>query len=221
MTSPSERPAPAYPAAEARSLPVLPVLLDGEPVERAERADAARNRAKLLDAASSLIRDRGAEHLTMEGVASAANVGKGTVFRRFGDRAGLLFAVIDKTEKEFQESFLFGPPPVGPGAPPVERLEAFGVTALRHLRCNMNLYVEADRNADRRYTSPARVVRERHITLLLRAAGVTGDLELLSNTLLSFLDPMATEHLLANRGRTLAELEGGWRDLVQRIARPA
>lgn len=209
-------PEPSSPT--ARPLPLLPVLLDGEPVER---ADAARNRAKLLDAASTLIRERGAEHLTMEGVASAACVGKGTVFRRFGDRVGLLFAVLDETEKALQQQFLFGPPPIGPGAPPVERLEAFGVAVLRHQIAHMNLYLEADRSADRRYGTPSRMVRERHITVLLREAGVRGDSELLSNTLQCFLDPTSLDHLLTNRGRTLAALEDGWRDLVARITRPA
>jgi AcrR family transcriptional regulator len=197
---------------------VLPVLLDGEP---AERADAARNRVKLLTAASSLIRERGAEHLTMEGVASAACVGKGTVFRRFGDRAGLLYAVLDETEKSLQQQFMFGPPPVGPGAPPVERLVAFGVATLRHQCDNMNLYVEADRSTDARYSAPSRMVRERHITVLLREAGVAGDLELLASALQGFLDPVSLDNLLTNRGRTRADLEDGWRDLVARITRPA
>ncbi|MFV2121511.1 TetR family transcriptional regulator, partial [Streptomyces sp. Act-28] len=52
------------------------------------RADAARNRARLLEAAARLAAEQGAANLTMEAVACAAQVGKGTVFRRFGDRSG-------------------------------------------------------------------------------------------------------------------------------------
>jgi AcrR family transcriptional regulator len=61
------------------------------------RADAARNRAALLAAATRLICERGVEAVSMEDVALAAGVGKGTVFRRFGDKAGLVQAVVDET----------------------------------------------------------------------------------------------------------------------------
>jgi hypothetical protein len=52
------------------------------------RVDAARNHARLLNAAARLARERGLKHLTMEAVATAAGVGKGTVFRRFGTAQG-------------------------------------------------------------------------------------------------------------------------------------
>lgn len=81
------------------------------------RADAARNRARLLEAAERLVAEHGAGALTMEAVAAAACVGKGTVFRRFGDRTGLLAALLDHSERKFQAALLSGPPPLGPGAP--------------------------------------------------------------------------------------------------------
>ncbi len=189
-------------------------LYDQDPTER---ADAARNRAKLLEAAAALIREQGAEHLTMDAVATAACVGKGTVFRRFGDRVGLLFAVLDQTEREFQNAFMFGPPPLGPDADPVTRLEAFGVESLRRLAADMNLYLEADQQASARYGAPPRKVRARHVSMLLRRAQVEGDVELLTETLLGTLDPAFVNHLLTNRGRTAEELESGWCDLVARI----
>jgi AcrR family transcriptional regulator len=54
-----------------------------------------------------------------------AGVGKGTVFRRFGDRAGLMGELISEYMRDFQDAFLTGPAPLGPGAPPAERLVAF------------------------------------------------------------------------------------------------
>ncbi|MDQ1022990.1 AcrR family transcriptional regulator [Streptomyces umbrinus] len=93
---------------------------------RGERADAARNRARLLEVAARLVAERGAEHVTMHEVAEAAGVGKGTLFRRFGDRDGLLLALLAEAEAEFQEAYTSGPPPLGPGAPARDRLEAFG-----------------------------------------------------------------------------------------------
>ncbi len=112
------------------SLPPLPMPRDraDEPLlqlgSRADadepclRADAARNRARLLEAAARLVEQHGAAGVTMEAVAVAAQVGKGTVFRRFGDRTGLLTALLDHSEKKLQAAFLAGPPPLGPGRRP-------------------------------------------------------------------------------------------------------
>src|ERR1700726_2677170 len=66
-------------------------------------------------------------HASMQAVATAAGVGKGTVFHRFGDRDGLTQALLDDYMRDFQDAFLHGPPPLGPGAPPDERLAAFVV----------------------------------------------------------------------------------------------
>ena len=79
-----------------------------------ERGDAARNRALLLDAARRLIAERGADAVTMDDIAAAAGVGKGTLFRRFGSRAGLMIVLLDEDERAEQQAFLFGPPPLGP-----------------------------------------------------------------------------------------------------------
>ena len=65
--------------------PDLPVLSEDPP----ERADAARNRGKVLAAAERLFAERGPSRVSMDAVAAEAGVGKGTLFRRFGDRAGL------------------------------------------------------------------------------------------------------------------------------------
>ena len=96
-----------------------------------ERGDAARNRALLLQAARGLVAERGADAVTMDDVAAAAGVGKGTLFRRFGSRAGLMMVLLDEDERASQQAFLFGPPPLGPDAPPMDRLVAFGRFAER------------------------------------------------------------------------------------------
>ncbi|MFJ6897245.1 hypothetical protein [Streptomyces hokutonensis] len=60
----------------------------------------------------------------MHEVAEAAGVGvgKGTLFRRFGDRDGLLLALLGEAEADFHEAHTSGPPPLGPGAPARHRL---------------------------------------------------------------------------------------------------
>src|ERR1700733_3106373 len=92
----------------------------------AERADAARNRRLLLATAREMLAAHGADKLTMDGLAERAGLGKGTVFRRFGTRAGIFQALLDDDERAFQQQVLSGPPPLGPGAPPLDRLIAYG-----------------------------------------------------------------------------------------------
>ncbi|MFJ8431122.1 TetR/AcrR family transcriptional regulator [Kitasatospora sp. NPDC094019] len=63
--------------------------------QRTERADAQRNREAVLAAADALFAASSTPHtVSMDEIAAAAGVGKGTLFRRFGDRSGLIGAVI-------------------------------------------------------------------------------------------------------------------------------
>ena len=112
-------------------------LLVDEP--RRERADAAANRQRILTAAARLFADRGVDAVSMDDVAAAAKVGKGTIFRRFNDKSGLAAALIDDRERRLQERMLTGPPPLGPGAPPAQRLEAFVAAYLAHLRSTLDV----------------------------------------------------------------------------------
>src|SRR5690349_23866283 len=98
-----------------------------------ERADAARNRRLLLATARGIVAAEGADKLTMDGLAERAGLGKGTVFRRFRTRAGIFLALLDEEETRFQQQLMSGPPPLGPGAPAVERLIAFGRARLEFL----------------------------------------------------------------------------------------
>ncbi|MBV7694533.1 TetR/AcrR family transcriptional regulator [Streptomyces sp. TRM70350] len=187
--------------------------------EQCLRADAARNRARLLEAAGRLVAEQGAAALTMEAVAAAASVGKGTVFRRFGDRVGLLTALLDHSEKKFQAAFLGGPPPLGPGAPPVERLRAFGCASLRRSVEQLDLQLAAERGPDRRYTAPPRLLLNGHLLMLLRQVVPDADCEVLAQTLMGYLDPAVVHHLIKHCGMPLERLETGWIDLVARVTR--
>src|SRR5271155_5132230 len=116
-----------------------------------ERGDAARNRAQVLVAA------RGAAAVTMDDIAAAAGVGKGTVFRRFGSRSGLMVVLLDEDERASQQAFMFGPPPLGPDAPPLDRLLAFGRERLRFAHAHHELLVAANRDPASRYGAAAMV----------------------------------------------------------------
>jgi AcrR family transcriptional regulator len=91
----------------------------------AERADAARNRRAILQATEELLSRVRPEQITMEQVAAAAGVGKGTVFHRFGNRLGLMTELMRERALALQDVIETGPPPLGPGAPAGERLLAF------------------------------------------------------------------------------------------------
>jgi AcrR family transcriptional regulator len=75
----------------------------------AERADAARNRRHLLAVAREMLAEQGPDKLTMDALAERAGLGNGTVFRRFGTRAGIFAALLDDDEQAFQQQVLAGP----------------------------------------------------------------------------------------------------------------
>lgn len=214
---PTPSPSPLTPGPDA---PVL-MELTGPHDAPVLRADAVRNRARLLEAASRFVEEHGVNCLTMEAVAKSAGVGKGTVFRRFGDRTGLLMALLDHSEQAFQAAFLSGPPPLGPGAPALDRLHAFGRATLRDAAGRLELHLAAQQEAERRYSNPPYQVRLTHVTMLVRQVAPEADGELLSQALMAYLDPALIHHCLRHRAMPLERLEGGWSDLVDRCARPA
>jgi AcrR family transcriptional regulator len=181
-----------------------------------ERGDAARNRALLLDAARKLVAERGPDAVTMDDVAAAAGVGKGTLFRRFGSRAGLMMVLLDEDERAMQQAYLFGPPPLGPSAAPMQRLLAFGRERLNFVRTHGALLSDAARDPQTRYSAPAMVART-HVRVLLAAAGTTGDLDAQADALMALLDADYVEHQLVDRGRTLEQLADAWESLARKL----
>lgn len=194
-------------------------MLSGAPVET-ERADAARNRALLLASARRLLDSGGVDALTMEAIAKDAGVGKGTVFRRFGSRSGLLASLLNETESEFQFAFMAGPPPLGPGADPVDRLVAFGRARIDLLTTQGELVSAAENASAARHAMPPRAAAHLHILILLRQAGVTGDLPVLAFSLGATLDAALLQYENRAEAITNARLADGWEDLVRRVARP-
>ncbi|MGH3380603.1 MAG: TetR/AcrR family transcriptional regulator [Actinoallomurus sp.] len=93
--------------------------------ERKPRKDAVRNRMAVLAAADALFaRRESPEDVTMADVAAAAGVGKGTLFRAFGDRTGLIRALYGARLEPIMDAVEAGPPPLGPATPPLQRVPA-------------------------------------------------------------------------------------------------
>ena len=181
-----------------------------------ERADAARNRERILEAAAMLVGERGIEHVSMEDVARAACVGTGTLYRRFGDRAGLAIALLDEHTREFQDALIAGPPPLGPGAPAVERLRAFGAGDLALLERHADLLVAAV-PPGRDGEGPLQFYAT-HLAILLREAAPHLDTEFTARALLATLSP--GQHLYSRRGLGWSpdRLRDGWHGLVDALS---
>lgn len=191
---------------------VLPVI---QP-QRPERVDAARNREAILCAARRLVAAEGPNSITMDRLAEAAGVGKGTLFRRFGDRASLFHALLDESERRLQEGFIRGPAPLGPGAPPRDRLVAFGQALLELTAERGDLLLAATPSEGAlRFSTPVHLAYRRHLIAVLGAAGEP-DPAYLADVLLAALAPELVLHQL-REGTGLSELQDRWRDLVSRL----
>jgi AcrR family transcriptional regulator len=195
--------------AEVEELP----LVDSS--EARERADAARNRERIMAAAAALVAERGIDGVSMDDVARAACVGAGTVYRRFGDRAGLALALIDEHTRAFQDALIAGPPPLGPGAPAIERLRAFGGGWIDFVERHADLLLVAV--PPRRDVAGPYTLFATHLMILLREAAPHLDAEFTAQALLATLSP--ARHLQARRdqGWPLERLCAGWRSLVDAL----
>ena len=192
-----------------RELPVV-----GRPP--AERADAAHNRRRILRAAADLIADRGPEAVSMDEVARAAGVGVGTVYRRFGDRARLVFAVIDDREREFQAAFLQGPPPLGPGAAPRDRLRAVlhALADRTEEQADLLLMAESD-PPEARFREGSYHLYHRHLVMLLGRIRPDADTAYLADALLAPLAANLFLHQRRTRGMSLDRIKAGLDTLVE------
>ncbi|NVI89655.1 TetR/AcrR family transcriptional regulator [Actinomadura sp. BRA 177] len=176
----------------------------------AERADAALNRRRILRAAAEVIAARGPEALSMDEVARAAGVGVGTVYRRFGDRARLVYAVIDERERDFQDAFIHGPPPLGPGASPPERLRAFLHALADRTEAQADLLVMAESDPPgARFRDGSYALYHRHLAMLLGQIRPGADAAYLAD---AFLAPLAANLFLyqrRTRGMPLGRVKAG------------
>jgi AcrR family transcriptional regulator len=156
-----------------------------------ERADAARNRLRVLQAANRLMAARGPDAVTMDDLAVTAGVGKGTLYRRFGDRHGLLLAMLDDAERELQHALLRGEPPLGPGAPPQERMLAFLAALVELLEQRGEIIRASEQSAPGgRISGGAYGAWHQHLTGLLTELRPGEDPEALGHILLA---PLAAE----------------------------
>jgi AcrR family transcriptional regulator len=167
---------------------------------RKPRADAQRNREAVLAAADALFADGGSRNVSMDDIAAAAGVGKGTLFRRFGDRTGLIRALFSERIDSLRREVETGPPPLGPGASPHQRIPALLEAVLDVKLANRHLSLALEEaGADTspyqgHYTWCHGVLRD----ALVRLPG-EGDPDFTAHVLLAATRADLVEHLLGEQ----------------------
>ena len=188
----------------------------------AERADAARNRLHLLTTARQMLAEQDPDRLTMDGLAERAGLGKGTVFRRFGTRAGIFQALLDDDERTFQQQVLSGPPPLGPGADPLDRLIAYGRARAGFMVSRRDIARAALDGSQPIPAGPQTPMSQIHIRVLLAQLSLGRvDLDMLATQLAAALDGPVLLYLSSGELADAAEVEHriaqAWQDLVERV----
>jgi AcrR family transcriptional regulator len=152
------------------------------------RADAARNRQRVLAAAEQLFATTDSGRVTMEDIARAAGVGRATLYRRYPSPAAVALALLDEHERRLQERIIRGEPPLGPGAPPADRLAAFYAAMVDLLERHLHLALGAE-TGSARFRTGAYGFWRLHVRTLVaerRTDGVDAEVDLL-------LAPLAPE----------------------------
>jgi len=173
-----------------------------------------------------MLAEQGADTLTMDALAERAGLGKGTVFRRFGTRAGIFHALLDDDERVFQQQVLSGPPPLGPGAPPLDRLIAYGRARVEFLIEHHEIARAALDGSQPIPAGSQTPLSQTHIRILLGQIPLgAADLDLLAVQLTAALDGPLLLYLsdsdLAEAAPKIGErIAQSWQDLVQRVCRP-
>jgi AcrR family transcriptional regulator len=184
-----------------------------------ERADAARNRRKVLAAAGELFAARGVAGVSMDDVAAAAGVGKGTLYRRFGDKSGLAAALLDERESQLQQEMLSGPPPLGPGAPPDERLAAFTAAYLAYVDAHLDVVaLSQTASPGARLRTGSHRFWRLHCRILFAEAGAP-DPDLRADMLLAALTAEQVRHWRADENYHLSALTHAVGTVARSLAR--
>ncbi len=191
-----------------------------------ERSDAARNRRKILGVARALFEERGVTNVTMEELARASGVGKGTLYRRFPHKGFLCQALLDEPTRALQGRTLGLLSEAG--VPALEKLDLFLGLLVGFTEENLDLLYGGNEplcGADRleRFAHPAYDWRRSTVLGLLRAAARDGeldvglDLEYLAAALLAPLDLDLYYYQRRVQGLPAERLEAGVRSLADAL----
>jgi polyketide synthase 12 len=158
----------------------------------------------------------------MDGLAERAGLGKGTVFRAFGTRAGIFRALLEADEIAFQTEVIQGDPPLGPGADPVQRLIAYGRARSTFLMDHLEL-MRATLEPGGSVPASGVEFTQIHLRMLLVQADLgIADIDNLAVQLTLALDGpllLAFYNPPPPTARRVGSLEDSWQTLIERLSR--
>jgi AcrR family transcriptional regulator len=175
---------------------------------------------KILRAAAAMIAEHGAAELSLDEVAKVAGVGVGTVYRKYRDRSQLIFELLDEQEREFQQAFISGPPPLGPGAPPGERIHAFLHALVDRMETQVDLLLLAETSSSGRLRSVPYAVHHAHLSILLAQLVPDADSSYIADALLAPLSAILVSYQLKERGLSIDDVKAGLDDLLRLMGCP-
>jgi AcrR family transcriptional regulator len=179
------------------------------------RADAARNRERVLAAAEQLFATTDASRVTMEDIARAAGVGRATLYRRYRTPASVAMALLDEHERQLQAAILGGSPPLGPGADPAPRLAAFYAAMIDLLQQHLHLALGAE-TGPARFSTGAYGFWRVHVRALLTEARVP-DADAMIDVVLAPLAPELYQYQSHQLGLSHAQIKQALASLAERI----
>jgi AcrR family transcriptional regulator len=180
------------------------------------RSDAARNKEAILRATEELLAAYDAEHISLDRVAAAAGVGKGTLFRRFGSRTGLFQELLAERAAALALAIESPDSPLGPGTPPRARLLAFLDELADLAERNLALFAAHERAcAEDKYRDPTYLRWHAHVTALIEQAGPGLDAGFAAHALLGSFDADLARHVMSDGG--VERLKSSVRGLAQAL----
>jgi len=174
-------------------------------IARKPRADAQRNRERILEVAKQVFTRRGAE-ASMDEIAKRAKIGPGTLYRHFPTRDDLLAAVyISEVEKlaEAQKKF-------SAELPPVDALRAWMLVFIDYVAAKKIIAPALNAMAG----GPSRVFQQTN-RLMEEAANALASRAVASRDLRSDVDPM--DMLRAIYGVSSAGSTDDWPEKARRF----
>lgn len=185
------------------------------PNNKSIRADAARNRQRLLETANRLFRENNIESVTMSEVAKAANVGKGTLYRHFSDKAALCHALLDEAMRDFQNRTLKH---LNSNDTSCNKLRWFLCNGVSYVVDNLEVLREAaiQQSQGDMLTHPAHTWWRQTIYSLLEQSGQHEQVHYLADTLYVLLH-VRTIQMQLERGYTTEQIVAGLLLTLERL----
>ncbi|MEU5865906.1 TetR family transcriptional regulator [Nonomuraea sp. NPDC047529] len=189
------------------------------PPTKKARADATRNRAAILAAATSLFAREDISTVSVQDIAHAAGVSKAAIFRHFRDRSGLIQEILEPRAAQLRAAVESGPPPLGPGAPPAEALATYVEALLDFVWRNRALIRAFEYlGPDAYYANDASRFWIAELTRRLAATAPDIDAEYLAYAVFTALRADVIDHLLTVPGMTPERIRTGIHTLATDVA---